>query len=236
MSRPRALDLYCGAGGAARGMQRAGFNVVGVDIRKQPRYPFRFVQADALHPPFDLREFDFVWASPVCQHHTNVWRGRPQERERYPDLIEPTRRLLATHPLTVMENVPGAPLRSSLVLTGADFGLPIVRARIFECRGFTVPLPLCAPHRGTVKNGDLACVVGHGAQNGWRKPGEKWSDLPEAVRLRSLARNNRAGWSEAMGIDWMTRAELSQAIPPAYSQFIAHAALRHISWTEEVAA
>jgi DNA (cytosine-5)-methyltransferase 1 len=192
-------------------------------VAKQPRYPFPFIQADALRPPVRLADFDFVWASPPCQHYTNTWKGQDDKRSLYPDHVQATRDLLAGHPRTVIENVPGAPVKASVVLTGAHFGLPIVRVRMFECRGFSVPLRLSSPHRGTVTNGDLACVVGHGANRG-RSMGN-WSTLDAALRGRLSARNCRIGWMDAMGIDWMTRGEMAQAIPPAYAEYIGRAAL-----------
>lgn len=219
------------------GLHRAGFDVTGVDIKPQPRYPFRFVQADALRPPFDLSGFDFIWASPPCERYTVVWRGQEEKRERYPDLVAPTRTMIAdSGTVTVIENVPGAPLRPDIVLTGAQFDLDIVRNRVFEIHGFTAPFQLTPQHNGTVSNGDLACVAGHGANNAWnvrrkRGPCTKWRDLPADLRGRLLNRNNAAGWREAMGIDWMTRDELRKAVPPAYSEFIACAFLR-----QEVAA
>ena len=231
MTRPIALDLFCGAGGASMGLHRAGFDVVGVDVKPQPRYPFAFVQADALAPPFDLADFHFIWASPTCQRHTKIWRGQEHMRERYPEHITPTRELLAASgALTCIENVPGAPLRPDLVLTGAQFGLDIVRNRVFELGGFSVPFSLVPQHKGTVSNGDLACVAGNGANNAWnvrrqRGPFTKWRDLPEGLKRRLKARNNVAGWRAAMGIEWMTRDELSQAIPPAYAEHIGRAAI-----------
>jgi DNA (cytosine-5)-methyltransferase 1 len=232
MSRPLALDLFCGAGGASTGLHRAGFDVVGVDIRPQPRYPFQFIRGDALRPPVDLAQFDFVWASPPCERYTRMWLGRDHMRERYPDLIDQARRLLASSgaPFAI-ENVPGAPLRPDLVLTGAMFDLPIIRDRVFEIEGFPVPFALAPQHAGTVSNGDLACVVGQGANNAHnrRKRGEKrsWLALPADLRRRLLDRNCIAGWRQAMDIQWMTRNEIRKAVPPAYSEFIGRAALRH---------
>jgi len=118
----RALDLFCKAGGATKGLQRAGFHVTGVDIERQPRYcGDAFVQADALNPPFDLAGFDFIWASPPCQAHSPL---KAVTKKEYPDLIPQTRALLQAsgRPYTI-ENVVGARLRDPVRLCGGMFGL-----------------------------------------------------------------------------------------------------------------
>ena len=145
--RPRLLDLFCGAGGAATGYHRAGFDVVGVDIKPQPNYPFEFHRADAMAWPLD--GFDAIHASPPCQHYAPVtrWRGSADD---HPDLVEATRvRLIGSGSVWVMENVPGAPLRPDYMLCGSMFGIPVKRHRWFE----TSWRPLmvdggCAGHSG----------------------------------------------------------------------------------------
>jgi hypothetical protein len=146
MSRPRLLDLMCGAGGASVGYHRAGFEVVGVDVVHQPRYPFELHQADALEFPLD--GFDAIHASPPCQRHANVtrWRGNASD---HPDLLTPTLRRLAAECRVpwVVENVPEALPRWDLVLCGSQFGL-----RVRRHRGFLAPwlpallLPPCWHH------------------------------------------------------------------------------------------
>jgi DNA (cytosine-5)-methyltransferase 1 len=128
--RPLLLDLFCGAGGASVGYHGAGFDVIGVDLHPQPRYPFEFVQADALTFPLD--GFDAIHASPPCQHYANVtsWRG---SRQDHPDLIAATRRALQASGLPwVIENVPEAPVRPDFLLCGSQFGLKVRRHRAFE--------------------------------------------------------------------------------------------------------
>lgn len=205
-----ALDLFCGAGGATKGLQRAGFHVTGIDIKPQPRYCGDvFIQADALAPPVDLSRFDLIWASPPCQHFTNGAPARMRKGKVYPNLISETRELLAGHPATILENIIKAPVRPDLVLHGHMFGLRVIRRRKFELSfdwpGLVPPLP-----RGLLRQG-YVCVTGNGTPKGVREMG-----LPDAS-----ADNVR----DAMGIDWMTRAEVSQAIPPAYSEYIARAFL-----------
>lgn len=212
--RPLALDLFCGAGGAAMGLHRAGFDVVGVDIKRQPRYPFTFIQGDALAPPVDLGRFDLIWASPPCQAWTDGAAAREANGARYDRLIEPTRAMLAGHPFTVIENVMKAPIRPDFVLHGHMFeGLRVIRRRKFEVSwgGFALVPPL---PRGLLREGYVS-VVGNGTPSGVREMG-----LPH-YRADDLR--------EAMGIDWMSRDELSQAIPPAYSEFIGRAALRYLN-------
>lgn len=139
------------------GYSRAGFDVVGVDNRPQPRYPFEFYQADALR--WLLEGYDAVHASPPCQYYAGVtaWRGR---REAHADLIGPTRRLLEPTGLPwVIENVPGAPLRPDFLLCGTQFGLPVKRHRWFETNWTGGPVMMIGCHH---KKADYA--FDHGAK------------------------------------------------------------------------
>lgn len=119
MTKPRLLDLFCGAGGAAAGYHRAGFDVVGVDINPQPNYPFEFHQADAMTFPLD--GFDAIHASPPCQRYSRMSTSRPTLAATYPDLVAPIRERIERGPY-VIENVPGAPLVDPLVLCGGGDG------------------------------------------------------------------------------------------------------------------
>lgn len=207
--RPRLLDLFSGAGGAGMGYHRAGFEVVGVDLAPQPRYPFEFHQADALHYALEhWREFDAIHASPPCQHFSAMSACRPGLADEYPDLVAATRGLLELTRLPwVMENVVGSPLASAsdlfgshgTVLCGHMFGLKLYRHRIFET-SFAVHTP---PHPAHVIP---ASKAGH-----W-KPGTIISVSGNCSPI-AVAR-------EAMGIDWMPRNELAESIPPAYSEHV----------------
>ena len=133
-----ALDLFCGAGGATLGLQQAGFDVVGVDIEAQPNYPGDFIQGDVATLPVSVMDFDFVWASPPCQRFSigTYSRGRKAPMD-YPDWIPLTREVLSQHPYTCIENVPQAPLRQSIILTGDMLGLQqLRRKRAFELSFF----------------------------------------------------------------------------------------------------
>lgn len=211
IARPRALDLFCGAGGAGMGLHRAGFDVVGVDIRPQPRYPFPFLRGDALVPPVRLDEFDLIWASPHCQPYSLARNMRTTHPK--PEQIDQVRALLApARGLTVIENVPRAPLRPDLRLDGWMFPqLRVIRERVFELN-FPMLGPQITRPRGLLGRGYLS-VIGCGTPPYMTSRG-----------IRYTADECRA----AMGIDWMTRRELSQAIPPAYSEFIGRAALAQL--------
>src|SRR6266851_9584956 len=152
--RPRALDLFCCAGGTTKGLQRAGFHVTGVDIKRQPRYcGDAFVQADALRPPFDLSTFDFIWASPPCQHDSQLTPRN--HRAKHKPMIAETRAMLAASGIPFcIENVPSAAwrLKRPLKLCGSMFGLGVRRHRYFELGAWFPPLllPPCDHSRAPV--------------------------------------------------------------------------------------
>jgi DNA (cytosine-5)-methyltransferase 1 len=215
MTRPRLLDLFCGAGGCSVGYHRAGFDVVGVDLHPQPRYPYEFVQADALTFPLD--GFDAVHASPPCQAYSagrNMWKGRLPD-DRHPDLVDATRaRLIAAEAPYVIENVEGAPLTNYVVLCGDMFGLGVKRHRLFETSFFIWNPPICrASHPDFV-----ASVFGNGALSRTPRGGTTTHGTGNFMQQRVHVTHEEA--KRAMGIDWMTRDELSQAIPPAYTEWI----------------
>jgi DNA (cytosine-5)-methyltransferase 1 len=199
----KALDLFCGAGGAAMGLSRAGFDVTGVDIKPQMNFPFKFIQANAME--IDFRGFDFVWASPPCQRYSMAG----QHKERHPDLIDPIRQKLKNSGVPfVIENVIRAPLVSPTTLCGSMFGLGVWRHRIFEPHGFTIE-PLNCEHHKVPAPIDVTGTGGY---------------VPGRINPRggnSRKPKNMAEACKVMGIDWMTRKEITQAIPPAYSEYIA---------------
>jgi len=204
-TRPRLLDLFCGAGGAAVGYHRAGFEVVGVDIKSQPRFPFEFHQADAL--TYSLDGFDVIHASPPCQRYSIAERIHGN-KEKYPDLIAPIRsRLKENGSFYVIENVPGAPLHTPVMLCGLMFDLRILRHRYFETYPFFM-------------------VPGHPQHPDWIviKSFRTYSCFKNGATHITMAGHNfsREDAISALNGDcsWMTREELSQAIPPAYTNFI----------------
>ena len=221
--RPRLLDLFCGAGGCTKGYQRVGFYVVGVDKNEQPRYcGDDFVQGDALCflEQWGTSGFDAIHASPPCQAFTAYRRtGNVGE---YPDLIAPVRDLLnATGLPWVIENVDGAPLaEDALMLCGSMFDLDVRRHRFFESN---VPLdPPAWPCRHRIWAPDRfpggRSVARTGKSTGLVRACVEigsW-DIPLAVQ------------QTAMGIDWTTLEELSEAIPPAYTELIGHQLMQHI--------
>ena len=217
----KALDLFCCAGGASMGLHHAGFDVVGVDIKPQKNYPFEFHQADALTFPLD--GFDFIWASPPCQAHTAM--KTMHNAKKHPDLIPPTRaRLLASGKPWVMKNVMGAPLINPIVLCGTMFDLGFEDADLRRHRQFETSFPIAAP--GKCQHGNRAVIGIYGGHIRNRKRrtigiyGEGCRDSRRKLD-RGVDEFTVENGREAMGIDWMTLAELCQAIPPAYSQYLA---------------
>jgi DNA (cytosine-5)-methyltransferase 1 len=201
MTRPRLLDLFCGAGGAAMGYSRAGFEVTGVDNRPQPRYPFTFIQADAMTFPLD--GFDAIHASPPCQAFTAYRRRGAGVGDSSPDLIGPIRaRLEASGKPWVIENVEGSPVRPDVRLCGSSFGLDVRRHRWFET---SVPMfsPPCA----------------HGLQKPRFAHATNRANLRRTVEI-GVWRIPLPTQQIAMRVDWMTLDELSNAIPPAYTEYI----------------
>lgn len=224
MVKPRLLDLFCGAGGAAMGYHRAGFEVVGVDHKPQPRYPFEFVQADALTVLKGQLwvNVDAIHASPPCQAFTAYRRsGRVGE---YPDLIAETRRLLQRTGLPwVIENVEGAPLIDPIVICGSMFDPPmqIRRHRLFEANW-----PLSSPMWPCRHKlwGNLRHYPGGRSR-------ERGGPRVPARATVEVGRWNIAleTQQQAMGIDWTTLEELAEAIPPVYTELIGHQLMQHVT-------
>lgn len=222
-TRPIILDLYCSAGGGAKGYHDAGFDVVGIDINPQPHYPFPFILGDALDILarmiagekflasdgnwYGLDDFAAIHASPPCQDYIPTI-PRPHGTAHF--LPETRALLLSIDKPWVIENIPGAPMRADFKLCGCMFQLPrLRRQRLFETSWNALSLmPSCQHAEHPIS------VTGHGipSANFYR---EKLKG-PEYGRLARLA----------MGIDWMTRDELSQAIPPAYTEFIGRQLMR----------
>jgi DNA (cytosine-5)-methyltransferase 1 len=214
VERPRLLDLFCGAGGCSVGYERAGFEVVGVDIEPQPNYPFMFIQTDALFALSRIEDwwppFDAIHASPPCPVHSslNGWSGDTTS----PDLIPQTRELLeATGLPYVIENVPGAPLRNPIQICGQGLGLKVRRHRLFEANFPIMGVP-CHHHEPPV------IVVGGSI-------GRKVFD----PRRKAIAPT----FGEALKVmdcEWMTeRQEVVNAIPPAYTTHVGEYLLTHLA-------
>lgn len=260
--KPKALDLFCCAGGATRGLQNAGFHVTGVDINPQPRYVGDvFHRADAL--TFPLEGFDFIWASPPCQAFSTL--RALQKGKEYPDLIPATRERLAASGIPyAIENVEGAPLGASgflVMLCGTMFGLQtpsgsaeLRRHRLFET-SFSIPLRPACQHGSVESLSVTGTGMGLGGRGSWEARKEKKGVIPvitvvghtpveprrktisvtgatpqtNVVHNKVLKTYSIDDAKAAMGIDWMTMKGLSQAIPPAYAEFIGRQALDHMS-------
>ena len=220
MTRPRLLDLFCGAGGAGMGYHRAGFDVTGVDIKPQPRYPFTFVQADALTYPLD--GFDAIHASPPCQGYVQ-WQNLNEERwgsrVDHPQLVGPVRdRLRGTGQPYVIENVQGAPIQAMTMLCGSMFGLQVRRHRFFETNVLLMDQRRCRHTRI-----ELAVYGKLDGRRVWTRV-----DGSEVRVVRTLEQAYAA-----MGMDWGNWDEVKEAIPPAFTEHIGRQLLEHLAASEK---
>lgn len=204
----RIADVYCKAGGASVGYllalkEKYDMEIVGVDKFPQKNYPFTFIQSDALEFLEEYgKDYDFIHTSPPCQRNSTMTKGLWKDRlDNHPELIEPTRNILKSlgKPY-VIENVPTAPLIDPVVLCGSMFGLKVRRHRLFESN-FHIDQPKC-DHKA---QGKVVAVYGHSGGSS-KRDGIKFGGVSE--------------WRDAMGIHWMTGAELAEAIPPAYTEYI----------------
>lgn len=225
MSRPRLLDLFCRAGGASVGYAEAGFDVIGVDIYASPDYPYEFVQADALSLRVTAMTgrlievglngesywFDAVHASPPCQTFTRAKHLRDAQRGEATalDLLDPIRRWLRPLPVPyVIENVPGAPLYG-VQLCGSMFGLAVQRHRIFESNVY-IPQPKCDHKTFPIDE-----------RSGKPRPIGVYHVLNDEVPKGGKTARTLEEGQQAMGIDWMQWDDLKEAIPPAYTEYVA---------------
>jgi DNA (cytosine-5)-methyltransferase 1 len=223
--KPRMLDLFCCAGGAGVGYSKAGFDVVGVDINPQPRYPLPFIRTDALDlDPKFIATFDALHASPPCQSYSDLAKRNGNAHE-WPRLIEPVREMLIRSGLPyIIENVDGAPLLNPVVLCGTMFkGLRVIRHRLFEAnfpiiRPAHKKHPIC--HTFDKRKGQFG----------------KTDEMRDFVSVNGGGNCSVAAARDAMGITWMTKNELNEAIPPAYTQFIGEQLLAHMAAENQTAA
>ena len=211
MTWPRLLDLFSGAGGAAMGYHRAGFDVVGVDIKPQPRYPFEFHLGDAMTYP--LEGFDVIHASPPCQDHSKL-RWVAGEHGTGWMLDGMLARLAAQPALWVVENVESAPMRADFLLCGEQFGLRTVR------------------HRRFTIDPRFPCLLAVPPHPRHKRPTSTWERRKQLEAGYNISVTGDVGTylgPLCMGIDWMTGDELSQAIPPAYTEYIGRQLLEHLA-------
>lgn len=214
------LDLFCGGGGCSAGFYKSAkkngidITIVGVDIVRQNGYPFDFVCADAIELLDAIYDFDFVHASPTCQLYSPSTEPYKSKGYDYPDTLSPVRDHLRSQneiPYSI-ENVMPAPIRRDIVLHGRMFGLKLIRRRKFEIGNwFTLSSSNVGVEKNLIGRGEAMTVAGNGCKTHY--PGQSISKVEGKTILEK--------WSVAMGIDWMDRKQLAQAIPPVYMEYIA---------------
>ena len=226
MSKPKLLDLFCCAGGAAMGYSRAGFDVVGVDINPQPRYPFEFHQGDALEFVAKYgHEFDAIHASPPCQRYSSI-TATSGNRSDHPDLIEPVRYLLnANGRPWIMENVPRSPLRNPVTLCGVALGLRLGKYVLRRHRLFESSIALlsagCGCYRG---DGITMGVYGGGTSTKERNP-----NTNGGRPYKGTSKERK----EIMDMPWASAREVNQAIPPAYTEYLGKQLIQQLAAQEQ---
>lgn len=214
----RLLDLFCGGGGAALGYDRAGIGeIVGVDNRPQPDYPYELVVGDALAFVHKYgREFDLIHASPPCQISSAPSRGtnRASYWRRHKDLVPATRdELLRIRRPYVIENVVGAILRPDVELCGEMFGLPIIRHRVFELGRWSAAQPAHIPHRGKVRgwrhgeyqDGPYLALYGEGGGKASLVEGQAALDIPHIRDRKTLVQAIPPAYTEYLGREWLAQ-------------------------------
>jgi DNA (cytosine-5)-methyltransferase 1 len=217
LSKPILLDLFCGAGGASVGYERAGFSVFGVDINPQPNYPLFLIQFDAMEIPLHiLNRVEVIHASPPCQRYSDLAK-RNKNADAWPDYIAQLReKLIATGLPYIIENVEGAPLINPIRLCGVSFPpLRVIRHRLFESN-----IPLIEPEHQK-----------HPLVYTMDKRKRQYGMLDERTSFVMVNGGGNCSVDtarDAMGIDWMTKRELNEAIPPAYTEYIGKQVLARI--------
>lgn len=229
--RPRLLDLFCGAGGAAMGYYRAGFDVLGVDNNGSlaRHYPFEFVKGDALtYLRRHGTSFDVIHASPPCKLNTRL---KAFSAAHHKELIPTTRRALCKTGLPyVIENVEGAALIEPGTLCGSSFDLGVRRHRLFESNISGLPYPACDHERQAQLSPGYPVLRYHSG-----KPIAMMSPVIGVYgRGQGLGLGESELWKQAMGIDWMTKDEMAQAIPPDYTEWLGSALLDRLGRTRRV--
>lgn len=213
------LDGCCKAGGAAYGYMQAAndlgveLEITGIDIEPQPNYPYNFIQCDLVEfLQTQAGDYHVIHTSPPCQKYSTITITQRNNGKIYRDILTETRQeLIKLGVPSVIENVMPAPIKSDCILRGDMFGLRVLKQRKFECINWFMMAPILPKKIGSVTEGDFAQVVG---------VGQKRNNQMKQLKGVSEGKSVSEIWSEAMGINWMTRKEMAEAIPPAYTRYI----------------
>lgn len=228
MKKPLLIDLFCGQGGAAQGYINAGFEVIGVDIANIRNYPAEFIRNEwnAREILTLIEQSTAIHASPPCKAYSRL-KAQASTANREITLIDIVRDTITpTGKPLIIENVPGAPVRKDVVLNGQMFGLPILRERWFELQNWYMFVHSLPTKKGSVKTGELLSIAGNGGYS--KKETARTINRPPVWTTGSATEDRK----HALGIDWMTSRGLSQAIPPAYTQYIGRALFNHLTKTD----